>query len=839
MIDFGSLRKPDQKNRPTDPREIFKRRPSGEGAANDLWQGQAEALGAWFENPREDNLVLLNTGAGKTIVGLLIAQSYVNQGIRNVIYACSTIDLVYQTAREAKKLGLSVTCRVQGKFDNDLFEQGRAFCITTYAAALNPRTVFRGQKKPAAIIFDDAHVANRVIRESFTLQIKREDYEELYLALVETLRPVFQDMGQRMEFQAAVKEDSGTVLLVPPCGFYDLSLQVTSLLDGGIKDKDAQVSFPWLFLRDHLQFCACLVRNDAIEFTPPFLPTLTLPIFDRDVKRVYLSATLTTKADFTRVFGRSPQNVIAPNVDAGDGERLFLFASKFEKGAVDKNIIKAMSTETKVLIAVPSRERGKYWSEFAVVPERATFTERLDEFRRSNNGAFILAGRFDGIDLPGSQCRVMVADGLPTGGSLLEQFLFDRLQMDHFLANTISVRLAQLFGRIIRGRQDFGFFVIADRKVENWLKNERNRSLLPELLRKQLFLSEEIEGQIVGAIGIKEALSTMRDVIKREEGWVDFYRDNINDIDVPEGRLRQNDEEDAVLTEAGKHEVRFMTKLWDNDIVGARAELESVFKEVAIHDAVLAGWYSVWIGMTYYSEGNTEAAIDLFDEARRRIGHNLPLPRRKSATAKIDAPSKTLIEQALRDVAHGSVMKINDNLAKLRITVKDAFVSTATHRQCEEAVRAIGAALGFTSSRPCSDGGSGPDNLWVDVRSETVIAFELKTDKGADGKITKDDVGQGLNHLEWLKTHYPALKLVGLVFLTDCRNTSEKSNPAPTMYFGSQERLKSVWDDFVDTVERIRPKTEIERVAEAGKIGELPEWSCEGIFKRIVDSRMA
>jgi len=88
MIDFGSFRRVDQKTRPSDPREIFKRRPSGEGAANDLWQGQAEALGAWFENKTKNEiLITLNTGAGKTIIGLLIAQSYVNQGLRNVIYA--------------------------------------------------------------------------------------------------------------------------------------------------------------------------------------------------------------------------------------------------------------------------------------------------------------------------------------------------------------------------------------------------------------------------------------------------------------------------------------------------------------------------------------------------------------------------------------------------------------------------------------------------------------------------------------------------------------------------------------------------------------------------------
>lgn len=134
MIDFSSFRKPDQKNRSHDPREIFKRRPSGEGAANDLWQGQAEALSRWLDGDQSDSLILLNTGAGKTIIGLLIAQSYVNQAIRNVVYACGTIDLVRQTAREAARLGIPVTCRFDQRFDNELFNQGRALCITTYQA---------------------------------------------------------------------------------------------------------------------------------------------------------------------------------------------------------------------------------------------------------------------------------------------------------------------------------------------------------------------------------------------------------------------------------------------------------------------------------------------------------------------------------------------------------------------------------------------------------------------------------------------------------------------------------------------------------------------------------
>ena len=684
MIDFGNFRKPDQSNRPVDPREIFKRRPSGEGAANDLWQGQAEALDAWFKGAKQDTLILLNTGAGKTIIGLLIAQSYVNQGTQNVLYCCGTIDLVHQTAREARKLGLNGTCRIGSKFDNDFFHQGKTFCITTYHAVLNALTVFKGQLRPGAIIFDDAHVANRTIRDSFTLSIRKDENEQLFQTLVELLRSPFVEAGQRIEFQASLRDDdTAPALLTPPCEFFNIADKVASVLDAAISDKDAQLYFPWLFLRDHLKYCACFIRNEVIEFTPPFLPSFIIRAFANDVKRVYLSATITTRADFTRVFGRSPQQTIAPNVDAGDGERLFLFASKFDKGVLEPELARRICSQTKVLIAVPSKPRGQKWSALATLPDRHEFTDKLNAFRVTSTGAFVLAGRFDGIDLPGSQCRGMIIDGLPAGGNLIEQYLFYRLQMDHFMTTTVSVRLTQLLGRIIRGRQDYGFFIIADRGTENWLKNERNRSLLPELLRRQLYLSEEIESQISGPINHNTALETMEKVLSRSQDWIDFYRDNINDLDVPAARLKNNAEEDEVLSNAGKSEVRFMTKVWDNDMQGACMELEPAIKEVAIYDAVLAGWYSIWVGMAYYADGKTDAAMDLFDEARRRIGRGLPLPRHRIAETESVGNSKTFFEEGLRQILLGEVSRVNDRMARLRISTADAFSASATHKQAE------------------------------------------------------------------------------------------------------------------------------------------------------------
>jgi hypothetical protein len=154
----------------------------------------------------------------------------------------------------------------------------------------------------------------------------------------------------------------------------------------------------------------------------------------------------------------------------------------------------------------------------------------------------------------------------------------------------------------------------------------------------------------------------MGKVLARASDWIDYYRDNINDADVPPIRLKENAEEDAALADAGKREVWFMTRLWDNDPQGAWKALEPAIKEVAIYDPVLAGWYSIWVGIAYHGNGNTDAAIDHFDEARRRIGRNLPLPRRKVVeTESVEAP-KTPIDEGLRQIVTGSVGAINERI---------------------------------------------------------------------------------------------------------------------------------------------------------------------------------
>jgi len=86
-FDFDKLNRPSAKTAPVSPVELFRTAPALTETPNDLWQGQSKALENWHaQRNKTDILISLHTGAGKTVVGLLAAQSLVNEGKSRVLY---------------------------------------------------------------------------------------------------------------------------------------------------------------------------------------------------------------------------------------------------------------------------------------------------------------------------------------------------------------------------------------------------------------------------------------------------------------------------------------------------------------------------------------------------------------------------------------------------------------------------------------------------------------------------------------------------------------------------------------------------------------------------------
>ncbi len=209
MVDFGKLRTQRAVEKPINPIEIFRHLPKPPQIA-DLYTSQAEVLSTWFERRNEkDTVIKLHTGGGKTLVGLLIAQSSINETKEPALYLVPTVQLMKQTIEKAKAIQIPAVPYVPGKNINDQFINSKAILVATYKALFNGKSKFgvKGVGLPqnvSCIILDDAHTAFSVIRDSFTLNYERSADVEGYKHLCNLFRQSFNDIDRLGTFDDVV-----------------------------------------------------------------------------------------------------------------------------------------------------------------------------------------------------------------------------------------------------------------------------------------------------------------------------------------------------------------------------------------------------------------------------------------------------------------------------------------------------------------------------------------------------------------------------------------------------------------------------------------------------------
>ena len=380
-MDLSKLGSRNGGGNPIHPREIFSRLPSLPGTPNDLWKGQNDALEEWHSNRKlNDVLIGLNTGAGKTLVGLLIAQSLVNEGLQNVLYVCSTKDLVEQTRKEAEKVGIRCTTRADQAFSDDLFESGKQFCLTTYHAIFNGLSAIRRRFFPEALIFDDAHVAETVLRSNYTISLSYSKHLDLLKDVVVLFDDYYRSIDKLSTYRDVCEGKSAFILMPTPGAVYERAERLEALFRKYDAANDGDLKYVYANVRDHLSRCAVLFGRRSCEITPHCLPTLGIDVFERRLRRIYLSASLDFKTDVIRGFGKEPQKYIEPESDAGNGERLILSLRPLPSND-QTNAIKRLASTAKVAIAVPTYSAAETWEWLASPPKPEAFTNALEKFR--------------------------------------------------------------------------------------------------------------------------------------------------------------------------------------------------------------------------------------------------------------------------------------------------------------------------------------------------------------------------------------------------------------------------------------------------------------------------
>jgi Helicase C-terminal domain len=114
--------------------------------------------------------------------------------------------------------------------------------------------------------------------------------------------------------------------------------------------------------------------------------------------------------------------------------------------------------------------------------DAATIEESKQAFVTSSGAVAVFANRYDGIDFPGDECRLLFIDGLPKTTNAQERFLVSRMGAGTLLRGRIQTRVVQAVGRCTRSLQDYSAVVITGSEMTDYLNNpSRRRYFHPEL----------------------------------------------------------------------------------------------------------------------------------------------------------------------------------------------------------------------------------------------------------------------------------------------------------------------------------------------------------------------
>src|SRR5262249_9362925 len=141
-----------------------------------------------------------------------------------------------------------------------------------------------------------------------------------------------------------------------------------------------------------------------------------------------MSATIADDSEIVRTFDASVTAVgqpISSTSLAGVGERMILVPGLMKLAGVPiDNLVKQIALDIAkrnagVAILVPSGEAAKKWEDIAQYPSTTiAVTESVKDMQEGKSfGPVVLANRYDGIDLAGNSCRLLVMNGLPQGTS--------------------------------------------------------------------------------------------------------------------------------------------------------------------------------------------------------------------------------------------------------------------------------------------------------------------------------------------------------------------------------------------------------------------------------------
>lgn len=740
---FDNLGATSPTKRIIEPVRLFRALPNREDrfvAPRDI---QAEVWDAWFARRSERDLVLkMNTGSGKTVVGLVILQSSLNEGVGPAVYLVPDHHLQLQVVRTAEALGVSATT----DFDDSAFRRGESILVVTVAKLINGRSRFGVRGASAhppfalgALVIDDAHSSIPFVDGQFSMKIS---VGETYNAL----RDLFADdiKNQSLSGWNEIRTGEGSSAVAIPYWSWQAKLsQAAALLAGQSSDEENQ--FRWPLLKNHLDLCDVAITSKEIEIGLPIPYLDAIPSFTGANRRVYMTATLADDSVVVSHLGADPATALTPITpsDASDlGDRMILTPLQTSRQVSSNDVQLSMRTFAQnhnVVVIVPSRFRAEAWRPYTEeIHTAATISECVDRLQNGHVGLVVFVAKYDGVDLPGKACRVLVIDGLPERYSPLERVEAAALGDTDVIRTNQIQRIEQGMGRGVRSATDYAAVILLDPRLVQRLDFQADLAVLSPGTREQIRLSRRLESALKGK-PMARFDDAIREFLDRSPAWTGPAKAALDGIPYPAPAAPPA----YVLAEREAFELAVQRRYQQ---AGERLLRDAE----AVTDAWMRGWL----------KQRAASYLQHVDAGRARTIQNSALidnNQLQRPAIDVVVPRITLAGQQA-GIARDYLADSYADARALEIHVEAMLADltpapvAGSYKAFEKAVQDLGLLFGFPSARPDNDYRVGPDNLWA-TGNDHYLVIECKSEATAD-QISRDNLGQLSSSIDWFDGEY-------------------------------------------------------------------------------------